>query len=49
MRTGLKPAGKVWGWKESPGSGAGFGRNYVNAGWVRVEIVTPRGGDRAIS
>jgi len=40
MGTGYKPAGMGWGWKESQ-----RGRNYVDAGRVRVEVVTPQGGN----
>jgi len=43
MGTGLKPVGIGWGWKESPRGGAEFGRNYVDAGRVRVEVVNPAG------
>jgi len=49
MWTGLKPAGMGWGWKESLRGRAGLGRNYGDAGWIRVEVVTPRGGDGVIS
>jgi len=41
---GFKSSG-VGGGKENSRGGAGFGRYYLDAGWVRVEVVTPWGGD----
>jgi len=43
MGTGFKAAGLEWGWKKI--RRAWFGRNYLDAAWVRVEVVTRRGGD----
>jgi len=42
---GFKSSGDGVGMEKNPWGGVGSGRNYVDAGRVRVEVVTPRGGD----